>query len=83
MTQHTAHDRRSVPLLAIGVALIALSACGKAAPKDPKTMSGAELAQELERCKGLGLKASDDEACKAAQKERFARFIGESKEPPK
>lgn len=73
-------SKRLVATLALA-AIAMLAGCGKVASKDPKAMTDAELTEELERCKGLGVKVYEDEACKAGQKERFDRFMGDSKGP--
>lgn len=62
--------------------LASLGACDRASTVSaPAKMSGAQLSTEMERCKGLGLKAYDDPGCKAAQQESNDRFLGKSKEP--
>jgi conjugative transfer region protein TrbK len=54
-----------------------------AAKEAPKAMSGAELVQERDRCRDLGLRANDDRACKAVLQERRDRFLGKDKDPPR
>ena len=67
---------------ALAAALMALAGCGDAPAKaDPKSMTGQQLEAELQRCSKLGLKAREDDACRAAQQESNDRFLGKSKAP--
>jgi conjugative transfer region protein TrbK len=65
--------------IAFVAAALALCACSKApAQADPKAMTGQQLSQETDRCRGLGLKAYDDPSCNQAEKESNDRFYGGS-----
>lgn len=52
-----------------------LAACDRGpATLAPADMSGAGLNQELQRCRGLGLRTYDDPVCRRAHEERTKRF---------
>ena len=64
------------------VVLIGLVGCDRGAVRlAPTHMTDPQLNQELQRCRGLGLKFYDDKECRKAQKERTRRFYAKPSEP--
>lgn len=64
--------------LLVAAALIALSGCGKPPSRDPRTMTGIELRDEIARCARGGVEAAESPECKKVEDESFSRFLGKS-----
>lgn len=64
-----------------GLVIAGLAACdGGPATPAPAEMTDARLDEELQRCRGLGLRTYDDAACRQAQVERTKRFYAKRSE---
>lgn len=70
---------RLIPFAAPFVAVLLVAGCDRSPPpvSETKSMSGAQLSVETQRCARGGPEAAKDPTCRAVRDENFDRFLGE------